>query len=161
MFLIPYSGSKVMRYIPQGKFIEFNADDALLLKDKKSRNLYFDRKFYTTLNRQNVKEVLFSYIQRNAPFELYEFQFKEQYLDKMQKGQKLILISYRNAFTMPLLQNWDKVQSGEIYKSLNMFVFLMSKITRDSIQLCTGYLKFLYEYTDTEGDYSIFVFEKQ
>lgn len=161
LFLIPYSGSKVMRYIPQGKFIEFNADDALLLKDKKSRNLYFDRKFYTTLNRQNVKAVLFSYIERNAPFELYEFQFKEQYLDKMQKGQKLILISYRNSFTMPLLQNWDKVQSGEIYDSLNMFVFLMSKITRDSIQLCTGYLKFLYEYTDTEGDYSIFVFEKQ
>ncbi|MBR1680755.1 hypothetical protein IJ707_03080, partial [bacterium] len=159
--LIPYSGSKVMKYVPHGKFIQFNADDALLLKDSASRTFYFDRKFYKSLNRNNIKETLKYDIVEDVPFILYEVRLLDYYFDKMKKGQKFILISYRNSFTMPLIQNWDVLKESANYENINMFAFLMSKITRDSIQLCEKYLKPVNTYTDEQGDYTIFVYEKQ
>lgn len=161
LILIPYSGSKVMKYIPKGKFIEFNADDGLLLKDKKSRAFYFDRKFYTFLNRKNIKGNMFNYVYNNVPFELYEIRLRDFYFNDMKKGQKFIIISYRDSFTMPVIKNWELLKNGEIYDSMNMFIFLMSMITKDSIQLAKMYLKPVGEYVDIEHDYSIFVFEKQ
>ena len=79
----------------------------------------------------------------------------------MKKGQKFIIISYRNSFTMPIILSWENLRNQEVYDSLNMFTFLMSKITKDSVQLANKYLKLVNEYTDLERDYSIFVYEKQ
>lgn len=161
LILIPYSGSKVMKYVPHGTFIDFNADDGLLLKDNNSRSFYFDKIFYTNLNRINIKAILQPYVMNNEPFELYEIRLRDFYFDKMKKGQKFIIISYRNSFTMPIILNWEQLKKQEVYDSLNMFTFLMSKITKDSVQLANKYLKPVNEYTDTERDYSIFVYEKQ
>ncbi len=161
LILIPYSGSKVMRYVPKGTFIDFDADDGLLLKDNNSRGFYFDKIFYTNLNRLNIKSILEPYVRNNVPFELYEIRLKDFYFDKMKKGQKFIIISYRNSFTMPIILSWENLRNQEVYDSLNMFTFLMSKITKDSVQLANKYLKLVNEYTDLERDYSIFVYEKQ
>ena len=62
---------------------------------------------------------------------------------------------------MPVIKNWELLKNAEIYDSMNMFIFLMSMITKDSIQLAKMYLKPVGEYVDIEHDYSIFVFEKQ
>ena len=161
LILIPYSGSKVMRYIPHGKFIEFCADDALLLKDQKSVNFYFDRKFHTFLNRNNIKSFMSTYINSNSPFELYEIRLRDFYFNKMEKGQKFIIISYRDSFTMPLIKNWNLLKDSNVYDSVNMFVFLMSMITNDSIMLAEKYLTPVDKYFDEAHDYSIFVFEKR
>lgn len=161
LILIPYSGSKVMRYVPHGTFINFSADDGLLLKDKNSRSFYFDRKYYTYLNRLNIKNRMYSYVYRDIPFELYEIRLKDFYFDKMKKGQKFIIISYRDSFTMPIIANWEKLKDEKIYNSLNLFTLLMAEVTRDSIQLAESNLKFVNEYRNRERDYSIFVYEKQ
>lgn len=159
--LIPYSGSKVMRYIPKGKYIDFSADDALLLKDKNSRAFYFDDKYYKQLNRKNIKDELRYDVIEKTPFILYAIRLEDFYFSKMKRGQRFILISFRNSFTMPLIQQWDILKNSEAYNDVNMFIFLMSKITLDSIQLCERNLKFINAYTDKERDYSIFVYEKQ
>lgn len=161
LILIPYSGSKVMRYVPHGTFVNFVADDGLLLKDKNSQSFYFDKKYYTYLNRKNIKSRMFSYVYRDVPFELYKIRLEDFYFDKMKKGQKFIIISYRDSFTMPVIANWEKLKNEEVYNSLNTFNFLMAEITKDSIQLAGSNLKLVNEYRNRERDYSIFVYEKQ
>lgn len=161
LILIPYSGSKVMRYVPHGTFINFSIDDGLLLKDNNSRSFYFDKKYYTYLNKLNIKTRMYSYVYRDIPFELYEIRLKEFYFDKMKKGQKFIIISYRDSFTMPIIANWEKLKDEKIYNSLNLFTLLMAEVTRDSIQLAESNLKLVNEYRNSERDYSIFVYEKQ
>ncbi len=160
LILIPYSGSKLMKYVPHGTFIPFIADDALLLKDKFSRDFYFDKKFFKMVKRDNVKELLSSDIYENKPFIFYNIRLSDYYFEKMKKGQKFIIVSYRNSFTMPLIQNWQMLANVEYYKNINLFVFLMSKITRDSIQLADIYLKPVMFYNDEQRDYSIYVYEK-
>lgn len=161
LFLIPYSGDKVMRYIPHGKLIRFNADDALLLKDKESCGFYFDKKYYTFLDRENIKSKMFFYAYKNIPFELYEIRLRDFYFEKMKKGQRFIIVSYRDSFTMPLIAKWKMLKNQEVYNSVNMFVLLMSMITKDGIQLAETYLKPISTYTDKERNYSVFVYEKQ
>lgn len=161
LILIPYSGSKVMRYVPQGKFIDFCADDALLLKDGHSQAFYFDEKFYKTLNRKNIKDYMQDDIIRDAPFVLYLIRLNDFYFKKMKKGQKFIIITYRDEFLAPLINNWSLLKNGDFYDNVNMFLFLMSKITRDSIQLANMYLKPVNKYVDSERGYTIFVYEKQ
>lgn len=159
LFLIPYSGSKVMKYIPHGALIHFFADDALLLKDDESRTYYFDRAFYKTLDRDSVKEVLMESINDNHPFILYDIRLSEHVFPKMKKGQKFVIISYRDSFIMPLIQNWEYLKKIN-FEGANMFMFLMAKITRDSMQLAEKNLKFVTSYTDINRDYSIYVYEK-
>lgn len=161
LILIPYSGSKVMKYVPHGTFINFSADDGLLLKDNNSRNFYFDKKYYTYLNRLNIKTRMYSYVYKDIPFELYEIRLKDFYFAKMKKGQKFIIISYRDSFTMPIIENWEKLKDEKVFDSLNLFTLLMAEVTRDSIQLANSNLKFVNEYRNRERDYSIFVYEKQ
>ena len=161
LFLIPYSGSKVMRYIPKGKLIHFFADDALLLKDGDSLSFYFDRKYKKNVHRDNVKEELQSCIGDNSPFVLYHIILRDKHLDKMKKGQKFIFISYRNSFIMPIIQNWEEIVNSEFYDSVNLFSFLMAKIARDTVQIADLYLKPIKTYNDKLGRYSIYVYEKQ
>ena len=161
LILIPYSGSKVMKYVPKGKLIHFFADDALLLKDSESRTFYFDDKFYTLLNRENIKKELNEYVLSDKPFILYQIRLKDFYFDNMKKGQKFIIISYRDNFILPLVLNWDALLNSEFYENTNLFIFLMAKMTRDSIQVANMYLKSLGAYYDGEYGYSVYVFEKQ
>ena len=161
LILIPYSGSKVMKYVPRGKLIHFFADDALLLKDSESRAFYFDKKFYSFLNRDNIKSELNEYVIADKPFILYQIRLKDFYFDKMKKGQKFIIISYRDNFIMPLVMNWNTLLIDNNYENANMFILLMAKITRDSIQIANMYLKNLGAYYDSKYGYSVYVFEKR
>jgi len=157
LFLIPYSGNKVMRYIPQGNLIHFYMDDGLLLKDKKSLTTYFDKEFIKYLDRGNVFTYMYDDISGNKPFILYHIILKDNFLSKMKKGQRFIVVSYRNGFIEPTLKSF---YSKEI-KANNMFSFLMAKVMRDTLMIANIYLKPITTYTDKNNLYTIFVYEKQ
>ncbi|MBR1943201.1 glycosyltransferase family 39 protein [bacterium] len=161
LFLIPYSGSKVMKYVPKGQLIEFFADDALLLKDDKSRTFYFDDKFYKQVDKKNFKESMRYDIISNEPFILYNIRLSDFYFKKMKKGQKFVIISYRDAYIAPIIENWYMLQDSEFYKKLNVFILSMAKMTKDSIALADEYLKRIDTYIDYEHNYAIYVYEKQ
>ena len=158
LILIPYSGNKVMRYIPQGNLIHFFMDDGLLLKDKPSLKFYFDREFIKYLNKDNVKKYMDDDINQNSPFILYHIILGENHMLKMKKGQRFILISYRNNF---IQQTLNKIENQQINKNENMFLFLMAKVVRDTILIADRYLKPINTYTDKNNLYTIYVYEKQ
>ncbi len=161
IFIIPYSGNKVMRYIPKGKLLHFFADDAILLKDEESKSFYFDELFKKELNRGNVKHYLQPDLSEGKPFVLYHIILHDNQIDKMKKGQRLIFVNYRQSFTTNLLKNWQYLYYSDIYDGMNMFVFLMSSVIHDTMQIAEMYLKPVQDYHDKERDYSIFVYEKQ
>lgn len=158
LIMIPYSGNKVMRYIPQGNLIHFFLDDGLLLKDKKSLTTYFDKEFIKYLNKDNVKRHLSENPSLNMPFILYKIILKDNYLSTMNKGQRFIVISYRNSFIEQTLKDLDLDQTNT---TDNMFSFIMAKALRDTILIANSYLKPVTTYTDKNNLYTIFVYEKQ
>lgn len=156
--LIPYSGSKVMRYVPHGIYIPFEADDMLLLKGENSIEFYFGTK---NIDKQNVRAFMYDYIAKNVIMGSYYNKLKSDYIDKMQKGDRLILISYRNTYTMPLIENWQMLRDVNTYKNMNLFILMMSKVTKDSLDIAQQTLKPLGVIGVKDGGYSIFVYEKQ
>ena len=159
LILIPYSEKRVKRYIQHGNVISFNLDDALLLKDKESKDFYFG--IGKDVNRSNVKKILHSSVVSDKPYEIYEKNLYNKYILKMKKGQKFIIISFRDTFTMPLNLNWQILNDMEIYNNTNLFTFIMSKVLRDSVQTAEKYLVQKNIYHDERGEYSIYVYEKQ
>ena len=79
----------------------------------------------------------------------------------MKKGQKFVIISYRDAYIAPIIENWYMLQDSEFYKKLNVFILSMAKMTKDSIALADEYLKRIDTYIDYEHNYAIYVYEKQ
>ena len=79
----------------------------------------------------------------------------------MNKGDRLIFISYRDSFTMPLLENWQMLKDVNTYKNMNLFVLMMAKVTKDSLDIAQQELKPLGYIQVQNGGYSIFVYEKQ
>ena len=156
--LIPYSGSKVMRYVPHGIYIPFEADDMLLLKGEDSIEFYFGTK---DIDKKNVKSLMYDYVAQNIVFETYYRNLKQNYLNRMNKGDRLIFISYRDSFTMPLLENWQMLKDVNTYKNMNLFVLMMAKVTKDSLDIAQQELKPLGYIQVQNGGYSIFVYEKQ
>lgn len=159
LILIPYSEKRVKRYIQRGNVISFNIDDALLLKDKASKDFYFGNS--QNVNRQNVKDILYPSIIADKPYKTYENNLYNDYISKMKKGQKLIIISFRDNFTMPLIFNWQILNDKDIYDNSNFFTLIMSKVLRDSFQIAEKYLVQKTAYRDERGEYSIYIFEKQ
>ena len=159
LFIIPYSGNKVMRYIPQGNILHFYMDDALLLKDKQSLAQYFDKQFLQYLNRNNVTDYMYEDLAQNKPFILYHIMFQDDILPKLKKGQRLIIISYRNGFTESIIEGWSK--NKPLNTPFNMFSFLMAKVLKDTLQLSYKYLTFENMYTDENNLYTIFVYKKK
>lgn len=156
--LIPYSGSKVMRYVPHGVYIPFEADDMLLLKGEDSLEFYFGTK---DIDKKNVRAFMYDYITKNIVMEAYYNNLKKNYIDKMNRGDRLILISYRDGFTMPLIQNWQMLKDVNTYNNMNLFVLMMSKVTKDSLDIAQQTLKPLGSVQVRDAGYSIFVYEKQ
>lgn len=156
--LIPYSGSKVMRYVPHGIYIPFEADDMLLLKGEDSIEFYFGSK---AVDKKNIKSLMYDYIANNIVLESYYKNLKTNYIDRMNKGDRLILISYRDGFTMPLIENWQMLKDVNTYKNMNLFVLMMAKVTKDSIDIAQHELKPLGYIQVQNAGYSIFVYEKQ
>ena len=89
------------------------------------------------------------------------FRSKKNYIDKMNRGDRLILISYRDGFTMPLIQNWQMLKDVNTYNNMNLFVLMMSKVTKDSLDIARQTLKPLGSVQVRDAGYSIFVYEKQ
>ncbi len=159
LILIPYSEKRVKRYIKHGNVISFNFDDALLLKDKASKDFYFGTD--KDVNRSNVKKILYSSVLSDKPYERYEKNLYNKYVSKMKKGQKFIIISFRDTFTMPLNLNWQILNDREVYNNANLFTLIMSKVLRDSVQTAEKYLVQKNIYHDETGEYSIYIYEKQ
>lgn len=155
ILLIPYSGSKVMRYVPKGFYIPFEADDMLLLKNSKSLEFYFGTQ---NIDKKKVREYMHNYIANNIIMPAY-YDNLCSYIDKMNKGDRLIIISYRDGFTMPLIANWQILQDK--YDKINLFALMMSKVTKDSLEIAQKTLKPLGYIQVQNSGYSIFVYEKQ
>lgn len=155
--LIPYSGSKVMRYVPRGKYIPFEADDMLLLKGDDSLEFYFGTK---DVDKKNIRSIMYDYIANNILVQPYYKNLKDNYIDKMNKGDRLILISYRDGFTMPLIENWQYLKDVNAYSNTNLFVLMMAKVTKDSLDIAQYELKPLGYIQVQNAGYSIFVYEK-
>lgn len=156
--LIPYSGSKVMKYVPHGVYIPFEADDMLLLKGDDSLEFYFGTK---NIDKKNVRNFMYDYITKDIIMGTYYTNLKTNYFDKMNKGDRLFLISYRDGFTMPLIQNWQMLKDVNTYNNMNLFVMMMSKVTKDSLDIARQTLKPLGSIQVQDAGYSIFVYEKQ
>lgn len=156
--LIPYSGSKVMRYVPRGKYIPFEADDMLLLKGDDSLEFYFGTK---DVDKKNIRSIMYNYITNNILVPPYYKNLKDNYINKMNKGDRLILISYRDGFTMPLIENWQYLKDVNAYSNTNLFVLMMAKVTKDSLDIAQYELKPLGYIQVQNAGYSIFVYEKQ
>lgn len=157
VLLIPYSGSKVMRYVPKGIYIPFEADDMLLLKDTNSLKFYFGKE---KLDKKKVREYMHNYVINDVVMPTY-YDNLYSYIDKMNKGDRLILISYRDGFTMPLISNWQILQDINNYNNINLFVLMMSKVTKDSLDIAQSVLKPVGYIQVQNAGYSIFVYEKQ
>ena len=155
--LIPYSGNKIKRYVPVGKFIDFQADDMLLLKDKKSYQMYFGDVF---VSRENVRNILKKSIQEDTIFETYNQNLKNRLKD-MKKGDKLIIISYRNGMVSGMNANWQYLKSDEYYENMNLFMLIISKVMRDSIAFANKNFEYVNSYSLSYADYVIWVYEKR
>ncbi len=156
--LIPYSGSKIMRYVPHGIYIPFEADDMLLLKGEDSIEFYFGTK---NIDKKNIKALMYDNITKNTVMGAYYNNLKTNYIDRMNKGDRFVIISYRDGFTMPLIQNWQMLKDVNTYNNINLFVLMMSKVTKDGLDIAQQTLKPLGYIPVQNGGYSIFVYEKQ
>ena len=155
--LIPYSGNKIKRYVSVGKFIDFQADDMLLLKDKKSYQMYFGDVF---VSRENVRNILKKSIQEDTIFETYNQNLKNRLKD-IKKGDKLIIISYRNGMVSGMNANWQYLKSDEYYENMNLFMLIISKVMRDSIAFANKNFEYVNSYSLSYADYVIWVYEKR
>lgn len=158
ILLIPFVSDKLKMYITKGELIPFSFDEALLLKDKNSAKFYFGEKLYKKLNKNNAKEELKDYILQNKIPIDFEKNLKDNYFENMKPGQKFILLSAYEKAIGSLDEPWNL--SLQNYDSLFNFGLLMRKVSLDSKKLADENLKFIKKYTDTQRQYTIYVYEK-
>jgi len=156
LLLIPYSGNKIVRYAPPCKFIDFEADDMLLLKDKKSLKIYFGT---DEPDKKNIKNFIRPYVIKDKPVESYE-KFLEKYFNFMKKGDRFIFVEYRYECTEPFIQNWKMLQDENFYNKMNLFMLMMSKVTRDTFFVAQKHLVLENLYVDKKGEYIVFEYKK-
>lgn len=78
----------------------------------------------------------------------------------MKKGDKFILISYRDNFTMPLIKNWNILKDENVYNNVNMFTLMMSKVLKDCFAIASENLTPEKYYVDEDANYSVYVYVK-
>lgn len=160
VFLIPYSGSRFECYLGDVNLVRFNADDFLLLKDKKSKMMYFGKNS-AKVTKKNIRDYIYAQIYENSVSSEYEQNLYKYYLSNMHKGQKLVVILYRDFSAITLFQNWKMLKNKTVYDQIDTFSVAMAKISFDSLRIAEKYLKPVNAYRDDIRNYSIFIYEKQ
>ncbi len=155
LILIPYSQKRVKRYISKGKCIPFNADDMLLLKDDYSWDKYLG---LNSIDKKTIREFLHGNIIYDNPPINFRIVLENQNIYNMKKGDKFIIISYRDSFTMPLIKNWDILKDDNVYNNINMFTLMMSKVLKDCFAIASENLNPEKYYVDEDANYSVYVY---
>ena len=155
LILIPYSQKRVKRYISKGKCIPFNADDMLLLKDDYSWDKYLG---LNSIDKKTIREFLHGNIIYDNPPINFRIVLENQNIYNMKKGDKFIIISYRDSFTMPLIKNWDILKDDNVYNNINMFTLMMSKVLKDCFAIASENLTPEKYYVDEDANYSVYVY---
>lgn len=158
LILIPYSQKRVNRYINKGKCISFNADDMLLLKDNYSWDKYLG---LSSIDKKTIRNYLHGHIINDYAPVNFRIVLEDQNIYKMKKGDKFIIISYRDNFTMPLIKNWDMLKDDNFYNNINMFTLMMSKVLKDCFAIANNNLTPEKYYVDEDANYSVYVYVKE
>ncbi len=155
-WIMPMFPTKMAYFIKKGKMIPFDMADAFVLKDKKSLQFYFGDG-YKKVTRQNVKDILKESYFSDIPYKPYEENLKREYIDKLQKGDRIIYIP---TYSHLLSSAQENGMTLEGFEELNLVVFLFSKCFRDTMQILDKYLHLNEVYENSRG-FSIFIYEKQ
>ncbi|MBR1617629.1 hypothetical protein IJ670_05700, partial [bacterium] len=158
LLLSTFISDKLKVAIDKGKMISFPFDEGLLLKNKKALEYYFGKEKLATLNRQNVKDELIDDVIKKVISPVLDKNLYEDYIKNMKEGQRLVVISPYEHITGQLEQPLNITKDN--YKSYVTFEFLMTKATRDAIDVVQKYLTYAGRYRDTNRGYALYVFEK-
>ena len=155
--LSSFYSNKLKMYINKGNMIPFAFDEALILKDKASVKFYFGEELLSKLNKDNIKSKMKEYIVNNKIPDGFRDNMSN-YLNKMKKGDKFILISAHYKDFAPIDLPFGINEQN--YDSVPTFELLVNKALRDAKKLADENLKFVKKYDDEKRNYSIYIYEK-
>lgn len=160
IIVCPFVPNTIKYFYKIGQIVPFALDEAVLIKDKWSLEFYFGKENAKKVNADNVIDYLDSYARDGLPVADYEKNLYEQYISKMEKGQKLVLI---NAFevTTGFCENPNIFYEKSMSTITNKFSRIMKKGIRDTIIIAEKYLKQVGFIRNPYQGYAIYIYEKE
>ncbi len=168
MIVMPYFGRFLYKYFDKGELIDYRAEELLLMNDAflMKETFGLSQEEYKKQDKSSLK--LQKYLQDpGVPAELEKY-FKDNYLAKLKKGQKLYLVENYEIYIIPdeiyapMLKgiNIDKQNLTELEKNAR-YALLYTKILKNLQTLFSQNLKPVKIYHSQNQDVKIFEFVKE
>ncbi len=168
IIVMPYFGRFLYKYFDKGQLVDYRSEELLLMSDaflmKETFGLSQDE--YKNKDKSTLK--LQKYLENPEPPQELEKYFKENYLSKLKKGQKLYLVENYSMYIvpdelyLPMLKgvNIDKQNLTEIERSAR-YALLYTKILKNLETLFSRNLRQVRVYGSENQDVKIFEFVKE
>lgn len=165
IIVMPYFGRFLYKYFDKGQLVDYRSEELLLMSDAYLMRETFDLSEEEYKDTDKSKLKLQKFLQTPTAPKTLEKYFKEQYLSKMKKGQKLYLIENYGIYIIPdeLYQpmlkgiNIDKQNLTELEKNAR-YALLYTKILKNLETLFSKNLKLVKIYNSKNQDVKIFEF---
>lgn len=168
IIVMPYFGRFLYKYFDKGQLVDYRSEELLLMSDaflmKETFGLSQDE--YKNKDKSTLK--LQKYLENPEPPQELEKYFKENYLSKLKKGQKLYLVENYSMYIvpdelyLPMLKgvNIDKQNLTELERSAR-YALLYTKILKNLETLFSRNLRQVRVYGSENQDVKIFEFVKE
>jgi hypothetical protein len=110
------------------------------------------------ITRENLREKLKYYFRLNNPDKIFENYFKENALNKLERGRYLVMVTSRRISLYPANVLSEITNHDNVYNKQSIWFMLSSKTSNDVILLSNKYLKKVDDVTD--GVWRINVYKK-
>jgi uncharacterized membrane protein len=156
-----YGTRFIKNYYPKytGLVFPLDIEYAYFYKDKASLGHIFEEKFLNSLNKNNARENLRSYIGQPESPESFKKYLKAGIIDKMSKNARLAVFINTNVARYSEKELNSFIQSDKKYKETSLARMLVSKTSNDIIETCNLYLKPVEKIDKSEG-WKVYIFKK-
>ena len=165
IIVMPYFGRFLYKYFDKGQLVDYRSEELLLMSDAflMKETFGLSQEEYNNKDKSTLK--LQKYLENPEPPKELEKYFKDNYLSKLKKGQKLYLVENYNIYIvpdelyLPMLKgvNIDKQNLTELERSAR-YALLYTKILKNLETLFSRNLRPVRVYNSENQDVKIFEF---